>query len=251
MNITPFAFGDNMVRVQKDEDGNPWFVAKDVCRVLGLGNVTESTKSLDDDERSSVILNTLGGDQEMNIISESGLYALIFRSRKPEAKTFSKWVRAEVLPSIRKTGAYAMPIQKPGSRIALPDDLPPEALALTPAMRQRLWRDALDSARLDNGGMDKAVEWFAKLCCLVAAAPPEPESLLNMVRQFFVERCEVLPGHNERARDLYEAFRRWHWQKRKRGDLPTVKTFGVFMGTLIRRTRSNGSFYCDVMLKKA
>lgn len=88
---------------------SPWFVGKDACTILGLKNITEALRSLEDDERGSEILNTLGGPQEFMLVSESGLYALIFKSRKPEAKRFRKWVTSEVLPSLRKTGAYQMP----------------------------------------------------------------------------------------------------------------------------------------------
>ena len=87
-------------------DGEPWFVAKDVCDVLGLSNITEALRGLDEDELSSEILKSGGQNREMRTISESGLYALIFRSSKPESKQFSRWVRHEVLPSIRKSGIY-------------------------------------------------------------------------------------------------------------------------------------------------
>lgn len=107
--LRPFCFGDNLVRVIEDENGDPWFVAKDVCKILELGNPRSSVALLDDDEKGVHTIDTPGGRQEMSIISESGLYALVFRSRKPEAKSFSKWVRSEVLPAIRKTGRYEMP----------------------------------------------------------------------------------------------------------------------------------------------
>jgi len=107
--IIPFAFGDELVRAKLDAQGNPWFVAKDVCRVLELGNVTEATRGLDEDERGSEFLNTSGGRQEMLTISESGLYSLIFRSRKDEARAFRRWVTSEVLPTIRRTGVYRQP----------------------------------------------------------------------------------------------------------------------------------------------
>lgn len=80
----------------------PWFVAADICRALELENVTKALKGLDDDE---VTLKTFQGKRQ-NIITESGLYALILRSYKPQAKPFRKWVTSEVLPSIRKTGQY-------------------------------------------------------------------------------------------------------------------------------------------------
>ncbi|WP_338813727.1 BRO family protein [Bernardetia sp. Wsw4-3y2] len=82
------------------------FVAKDVCDVLGLGNAREAITSLDDDEKLKSVILTSGQKREVNVITESGMYALIFRSRKPEAKKFRKWVTSVVLPTIRKTGKY-------------------------------------------------------------------------------------------------------------------------------------------------
>lgn len=95
-------------------DGEIWFVAKDVCDILELTNPTEAIKSLDDDEKMTLRISDghsgqRGGAQFLNIISEPGLYKLIFRSNKPEAKAFSRWVTHEVLPSIRKTGKYESP----------------------------------------------------------------------------------------------------------------------------------------------
>nr|DAF54007.1 MAG TPA: repressor domain protein [Siphoviridae sp. ctFgp7] len=109
-NVQIFDFDENPVRVI-EKDGEPWFVAADVCRVLDIQNPSDAIKCLDDDERARYCLgrSANGGGGETNIINESGLYNLIFRSRKPEAKRFRKWVTAEVLPSIRKTGRYEMP----------------------------------------------------------------------------------------------------------------------------------------------
>lgn len=107
-----FDFENHEVRVVMQGE-EPWFVAKDVCDVLELSNAREAIKTLDDDEKSSVRISDgtspAGGNPNMNIISESGLYTLIMRSHKPEAKRFRKWVTAEVLPSIRKHGAYLTP----------------------------------------------------------------------------------------------------------------------------------------------
>lgn len=106
--IQVFDFEDNAVRVV-DIDGEPWFVAADVARVLDIQNIRQNLNDLDDDEKGVYNTYTPGGPQEMRVINESGLYNLIFRSRKPEAKKFRKWVTAEVLPSIRKTGMYVAP----------------------------------------------------------------------------------------------------------------------------------------------
>ena len=87
-------------------DGVPWFVAADVCAVLDIKNTAHAMTRLDDDERGVVLTDTHGGQQEMTIINESGLYSLILGSRKPEARKFKKWITSEVLPSIRQTGSY-------------------------------------------------------------------------------------------------------------------------------------------------
>lgn len=90
--------------------GEPLFVAKDLCEVLGLSKYRDAVARLDDDERGMpVVMDTPGGPQELTTVNESGLYALIFQSRKPEAKLFKKWVTSEVLPSIRKYGYYIAP----------------------------------------------------------------------------------------------------------------------------------------------
>lgn len=87
-------------------EGEPWFVAADVCRALGIGNSRDATARLDDDEKGVVSTDTLGGKQELTIVNEPGLYALVLSSRKPEAKAFKRWITHEVIPSIRKTGGY-------------------------------------------------------------------------------------------------------------------------------------------------
>ena len=91
-------------------NGNPWFVAKNVCECLELGNVTEALRGLDDDEKVQLetnIINPEVGGRGTLLISEAGLYSLILRSRKPEAKAFKRWVTHDILPSIRKHGLYA------------------------------------------------------------------------------------------------------------------------------------------------
>lgn len=108
--ITPFNFGTHAVRVIT-RNNQPWFVAIDVCNALGYVNSRKAIADhLEEDEKATVT-NSDGragnGAQQFTIISESGLYALVLRSRKPEARKFAKWVTSEVLPSIRQTGGYA------------------------------------------------------------------------------------------------------------------------------------------------
>ena len=101
-------------------DGVPWFVGKDVCDLLGLVNSRKSLQALDEDEKGVTNCYTLGGNQNLTFINESGLYHLIFISRKPEAKAIRRWVTGTVLPSIRRTGSYSVSGERPESTKRLP-----------------------------------------------------------------------------------------------------------------------------------
>lgn len=101
--IQKFDFKGASLRTLTDKAGEPWFVAKDVCDILGHSNVSMALDRLDDDERSKF---NLGRQGETNIVNEAGLYVLVLGSRKPEAHEFQRWVTHEVLPSIRKHGGY-------------------------------------------------------------------------------------------------------------------------------------------------
>ena len=89
-----------------ERSGEPWFVAVDVCRVLGLGDTGKAVSRLDDDELTRIKIGSGGQMREAYAVNESGLYALVLGSRKPEAKAFKRWVTHEVLPAIRRTGRY-------------------------------------------------------------------------------------------------------------------------------------------------
>ena len=105
--LTAFNFQGHGVRVVADEHGEPWFVAKDVLAILDLNR--SSLVALDDDEKGVHSVYSPGGDQNVTIVSEPGLYSLILRSRKNEAKAFKRWLLRDVLPSIRRTGSYGTP----------------------------------------------------------------------------------------------------------------------------------------------
>ena len=110
-NIIPFTFGEREVRVVMDEAGEPWWLASEVCAVLGFGNPRQAlSDGVDDEDRNTVrIADGIPGNPNKTVINESGLYSLIMGSRKAEAKAFKRWVTSEVLPSIRKTGSYGDP----------------------------------------------------------------------------------------------------------------------------------------------
>jgi prophage antirepressor-like protein len=104
-----FPFDSHTVRAVL-RDGEPWFVAADVCAALDLPNTTRALDRLDEDEQALISIQGISrGNDLVNLINESGLYSLILGSRKPEAKRFKKWVTSVVLPAIRKTGQYATP----------------------------------------------------------------------------------------------------------------------------------------------
>jgi len=105
--LVPFDFEGRPVRVVTDSQGEPWFVAADVLATIGLDR--KALERLDEDEKGVSSIHTPGGGQEMTTVNEPGLYTLVLGSRKAEAKRFKRWVTHEVLPSIRKTGSYAVP----------------------------------------------------------------------------------------------------------------------------------------------
>lgn len=135
--LKKFNFEANAVRVQCDADGATWFNATDVCDALGFVNARKSVADhVYDEDITKREVTTDGGSQLANFVNESGLYALIFGSTKPEAKRFKRWVTHEVLPAIRRTGAYA--IQAPAAN-------PPAAISPTKAAR--LYCDTFAMAR--------------------------------------------------------------------------------------------------------
>lgn len=155
--IQVFTYNSNEVRTV-ELNGEPWFVLKDVCEVLGIANHKMTVQRLDADEVSLTDLtDSMGRQQETTVINESGLYNVILRSDKPEAKPFRKWVTSEVLPSIRKSGGY----------IAGQDQLTPEELmakALQVANKTLAEREARISAlTVQNTIMAPKAEYFDEL----------------------------------------------------------------------------------------
>ncbi|MFA6012770.1 MAG: BRO family protein [Desulfobacteraceae bacterium] len=107
MDITIFSYQEKEVRTITDENGDPWWVAKDACDVLELSDVSMSLNGLEDDEKLIQTLLVSGQNRSVWTINEPGLYSLVIRSNKPEAKKFKRWITHEVLPAIRKTGIYS------------------------------------------------------------------------------------------------------------------------------------------------
>lgn len=128
-------YGSSEIRTV-EKDGEPWWVLADVCKVLELTTPARVAGRLEDDEKGVSLIHTLGGKQNVTVINESGLYAVILRSDKPQAKPFRKWVTSEVLPTIRKHGAY-MTEQTLERAITSPDFLIELATQLKAEQAQR------------------------------------------------------------------------------------------------------------------
>jgi prophage antirepressor-like protein len=160
-------------------NSEPWFIAADVCKALGIQRTDDGMSRLDADEKGAVSIRTPGGEQQMTGINESGLYSLILGSRKPEAKAFKKWVTADVLPSLRKTGSYTMPAPVTP---ALPDFSDPAAAA-------RAWADEVDAKRKLAAEKDVAEKALALAAPKVAALDRITTSAENLT---LTETAKVL-----------------------------------------------------------
>lgn len=263
--LAPFFFGAYMVRVLTDENDNYWFVAKDVAMALGYEwNGQQRVAHVPAEWRGVTTVVTPSGTQEMITLSEQGLYFFLGRSDKPKALPFQKWLAGEVLPSIRKTGRYEMSqCAKPRGRVIrqnvnvpIPDEVPEEVLALRPYMRQTLWHQALQTARLESADASYAWDVFMALCRMVgakntsafSAIPDKAQQIVDVVSQFARENLESAPGRRISAGQLYKAFRSW---LDGRGiKMPSQRLFGEIIGTLYGKTRSNGTWYEDVAFRQ-
>lgn len=162
--LTAFHFDDLPLRVV-ERDGDPWFVLADVCRVLEIANSRDAAGRLDEDEKGVVITDTPGGPQKTIIINESGLWSLVLVSRKPQAKQFKKWITAEVIPSIRKTGGYgsADPMK------ALNDPVAMRGLLLTYTERVIEQQAQIDAMAPKVQALDRIATAEGSLCITDAA----------------------------------------------------------------------------------
>lgn len=159
--IMKFQFGEESVRVHIDGEGVTWWVAADVCRALGIVNPRDAIQAIPDEEKNTVGISDgiRRGNPNVNVISEPGLYRLIFRSNKPAAREFTDWVVKEVLPSLRKTGSYAIPGKPAG---------------IDPYARVRAMMDGLDIAEMvERRGL--TMTDFKKFVCLCGKGLSSPE----------------------------------------------------------------------------
>ena len=235
-NIQIFNYQSNEVRTVK-MDGEPWFVLKDVCNILDINNASDVYNRLDDDEKGVAQIDTLGGRQKMSTVNESGLYHVILRSDKPEAAPFRKWVTSEVLPSIRKHGAYMTPetlqaaILNPDTMIQLCQQLKTE--------QDKNKALSEENAKLAPKGLFADAVSVSDRCILVS-------ELAKLLKQNGIET-----GQNR----LYEQLRADGFlvKDRKRSDfnMPTQKAMelGLFKARESTRVHSDGHTTIDKTTK--
>lgn len=152
-----------------DRDGEPWFVAADVCKALDIGNPSQAVSRLDEDEKLTTLISNEGaasGKSSFTIVNEPGLYGLVLGSRKPEAKAFKRWIKHDVLPAIRKTGTYTARTMTPNEIIA--------AIAADNVEKERRLKSLED-------GFHEAME--------VLAEPPEAEEWRKKIYQKVSRYC--------------------------------------------------------------
>jgi prophage antirepressor-like protein len=247
--ITPYVFEDELVRVHQDENGDPWFVAKDVCRVLDLTNASKAVSSLDDDEKGVTNSYTLGGEQEVLTVSESGLYALIFRSRKPQAKTFRKWVTSEVLPAIRKVGRYELPTAEERDRDLEAQIEGLKALArgisLRATHRVQMMNIALQISKAEGTAHEVDVlSRYISLCESVAGKSAVTVATADeeLVRRFVDERLESADDADViEGASLYSAYCAWCDENGNKAR--SLIWFGKQIGKYFERFKSSRSHY--------
>lgn len=183
-NINPLLFESEHLVRQIDLDGGLWFVGLDVCRVLDIQKAHQALDRLDDDERGTYSVGTPGGNQDMIIVSEAGVYRLVFTSRKPIAERFKRWLAHDVIPAIRKTGSYAVKAE------VMPDtEVRPFPHWSMEEMRTK--RGTVDMYRLLYGVM--AAQWI----CPQMGFPVPPVELVENGRQMTM----VLVPQMEASRD--------------------------------------------------
>lgn len=221
-----FDFEQKSVRVVM-KGSEPWWVAKDVCDVLEIGNPTEAIRPLDDDEKSTLRISEGDGGHggpERNIINESGLYTLIMRSNKPEAKRFRKWVTSEVLPTIRKHGVYMTP-QKIEEALTNPDFIIRLAQELKTEREKRTALEAQTEA-------DRPKVLFAD-----SVTASQTSILIGDLAKLIRQN-----GYNIGQNRLFQWLRDNGYLVRRRGDsynMPTQRSMELGLFEVLERTHNN------------
>lgn len=218
--IQPFAFEDKLVRTLLDEQGEPWFVAKDVALALGYQwNGAARIAHVPEEWRRVTSVVTLRGDaQDMQILSEQGLYFFVARSDKPAALPFQKWLAGEVLPTLRRTGSYALTEQDK----AVGPQVPAWLGALTRVQRLHCLRLAVQARQQEEPG--NVEEIFLRFCGYLAL--PEQGTEDVSLDSFVRTCCRQDEDGSLSAVDLYREFAAWC---ERHGNVRAVMTYRRFV----------------------
>jgi prophage antirepressor-like protein len=190
--LIPFLFeSDTMVRIT-DRNGNPWYLATDVCQPVGIKNVSDAVGKLDSDEKGIVLTDSLSGQQKHLIVSESGMHALVLRSRDAmkagtKAHRFRKWVTDELIPQVRRTGSYQMP----GASPVKPQQFIPDKDAELSMER----KESLVNTACRIGGSQAGAELW-----LHYKMPPMPSIRYAATRARQIALFEIMPHGREDLR---------------------------------------------------
>lgn len=222
-------------------DGAPWFVAKDVCAAIDVVNHRDALSALDDDEKGVGLTDTLGGAQDMAIVSESGLYTLILRSRQATtagtlAHRFRRWVTGEVLPSIRQAGGYAAGAETPLHEINTKARL----IELATRLRGRPAGIAL---------WERLLPEYELLTSARLTPPGKVENGLDQVQQFIADCCTSDPAGRVQSRHLYEAFCRWMASEHPTVSMSQKTMAACLEGLGIEKDRGRLFYYLGIRLK--
>lgn len=241
--IIPFCFDSQAVRVMVIDD-EPWFVARDVCDILDLDNITNALLGLDEDELTSEFLMSGGQRREMKLISESGLYTLVIRSNKPQAKPFRRWVTREVLPSIRKTGGYEVtPCNRRETTINY------QNLDKMKNPKRFDIRYTLDLTKMINKPTSQGLAILSLLTGLdfssvdILPGRGEVVTLDDYFHRFIDERYEVDEQSRIGATELYETWQDWVRRNNLVECNVSMRRFGLVVGEYYGRVRFGDGVY--------
>lgn len=204
-----FNFSGNEIRVVT-KDGQPWWVAKDVCEVLEIKNNRDALGRLDKDEKGVASTDTLGGAQQVQVVNEPGLYSLILGSRKPEAKQFKRWITHEVIPTIRKTGAYSIPTLTPNEAIALSLKQTAEMMTKVPVLESRIdqvEQKVDEQITLDSGEQRRLQKAVRKRVCEFEPDTDARKPLFRQLHNDIYDRWGVPSYRDVLRKDLQDVIK--------------------------------------------
>lgn len=245
-----FAYDESVLRTVQ-LDGEPWFVGKDVATALGYENSRKALADhVDEEDKGVTKCDTLGGRQDVAIINESGMYSLIFGSRLAEAKKFKRWVTSEVLPALRKTGAYSVGEPVPSGRTETLD-----ALAKSLAEVRRMHKAGLVTTE-EAGRMAQSAFDIAGAPVQSMSRALDDSELAASVRAFFRERVAFrLVRHAVSSRNLYDAWREWSGADSVSRRAFSGKVRRLFPSLVFKQLRSAETgtpewHFCGITLRK-